>query len=151
MEQWKAELTLQPPRGFEHVISGLRIQRTNHLAPMFHHKNLSKFNKKNTGEFENYLTFHHSNTKTPSSLYIETCQLICSAYRLTDFHMLGTYLQDWTHFCLLAYWLMLQKSFNWRVRLIRIATDSLPNCSQYDTSFPLSVSTFNKDILETKC
>ena len=29
--------------------------------------------------------------------------------------------------------------------------NSLPNCSQYDTSFPLSVNTFNKDILKTKC
>ena len=29
-EGWKAEPTLEPPRGFEHGTSGLRIQRYNH-------------------------------------------------------------------------------------------------------------------------
>ena len=30
LEEWKAELTLEPPRGFEPRTSGLGIQRTNH-------------------------------------------------------------------------------------------------------------------------
>ena len=31
-EEWKAESTLEPPSGFEHVIPGLGIQRLNHQA-----------------------------------------------------------------------------------------------------------------------
>ena len=31
-EGWKAELTLEPPRGFEHGTPGLGILRLNHLA-----------------------------------------------------------------------------------------------------------------------
>ena len=30
LEGWKAELTLNPPSGFEHGTPGLRIQRLNH-------------------------------------------------------------------------------------------------------------------------
>ena len=31
-EGWKAESTLEPPSGFGHAISGLRIQHLNHYA-----------------------------------------------------------------------------------------------------------------------
>ena len=31
-EGWKAELTLEPPSGFEHKTPGLGIQHLNHLA-----------------------------------------------------------------------------------------------------------------------
>ena len=32
LEGWKAELTLEPPSGFEHGTPGLGIQHLNHLA-----------------------------------------------------------------------------------------------------------------------